>query len=64
MCVCGGRVCVCVCVCVETARARARARVSVCVWCVCVCARERACRRLRECEGVVFQCVSVSLCFV
>ena len=38
----------------------------VCVWggwgCVFVCVR--ACRRLCECEGIVFECVSVWLCFV
>ena len=47
-------------------------RLWVCVegwWCVCVwrggggeCVR--VCRRLCECKGVVFQCVSVSLYFV
>ena len=31
---------------------------------VCVCVRTRACKRFCECEGVVFQCVSVSLYFV
>ena len=49
----------------------ARKRVNTCV---CVCARApasvnasvraHACRRLYECEVFVFQCASVSLCFV
>ena len=56
--------CVCVCVCV---------RASMCdvvwcgvvwcgvVWCgVCVCVCAGNC----ECKGVMFQCVSISLCFV
>ena len=47
-------VCVCVCECVCVC-------VSVCV-CVCVCTR--ACRWLYECGVFVFQCASVSLCFV
>ena len=39
-------------------------RVCVCVWGggggrVCVRACVRACRRLCECEGTVFECVSV-----
>ena len=56
------RVCVCVGTCTETCE-----HVCVCV-CVCVCvsasARARACRRLYECGVFVFQCASVSLCFV
>ena len=56
-------VCVCVCVCVRArvcVRACVRARV-----CVRGCVRAaRAGESVCECEGVVFQCVSVSLCFV
>ena len=45
---------------------RARKPVNTCV-CVCVCVMrqsERACARDYECGVFVFQCASVSLCFV
>ena len=49
--------------------ARARKPVNTCVWwCVCVCVCVRQCERARagdyECGVFVFQCASVSLCFV
>ena len=54
VCVCG-LVCVCVCV----VWAHARKPVNMCV-CVCVCPHAL----LYECGVFVFQCASVSLCFV
>ena len=58
-CVCGGWCAcmyVCVGVCTETCE-------HVCV-CVHVSVSACACRQLYECGVFVFQCVSVSLCFV
>ena len=60
-CVLGGW-CACVYVCVGACTETCE-HMCVCV-CVCVSAVARARRRLYECGVFMFQCASVSLCFV